>query len=286
MPDSKNVVDLLGLSPIERFALTTTSDLQTIAQRRKAFATYVALREKICEDYLPTINSAIPFINDHTRTHLQRVLVHIEAIISRHFVHPAQTGGEIPSDRVIGWGDTLILINALVWHDMGNVYGREGHAQRVKDCFAAVSGTLYDDDLKEHIRRVAEAHSGEGAIERIIPDADAFLSYRGENINLQFLAAVLRYADEHDEDQRRIVMQEWRSLKKDGKPVVPEESHRFWHFCQRNKKLCIEHQPGDFDTHMISVIESDLPENEFDERFVYKKSKAVSYTHLTLPTKA
>lgn len=272
MPDSKAVVELLNLKPIERFALTTRSDLQTENQRRKAFATYVALREKICEDYLPTINSAIPFINDHSRTHLQRVLVHIEAIISRHFVDANQPAGEIPRERVLGWADTLILLNALVWHDMGNIYGREGHAKRVKECFGAVAGTLYDDDLQDHIRRVAEAHSGKGAIEKVIPDDDACLSYRGETINLQFLAAVLRFADELDEDQRRIVQQEWRTLEKDGEPLVPRASHRFWYFCEKNKKLGVEHSTGEIDTHLVVKIESHIPLEEFAQEFVFKSA--------------
>ncbi len=267
------LIALLDLSPIERHALSSTS-LSSTDQRRQAFACYLSMREKIGNDYLPLLNSAVPYINDHTRLHLRRVLQHIEALLERHFPQPSHQAADIPSDRVISWADTLVLINALVWHDMGNMYGREGHAAIVKDCFGAVSGSIYDEFMRNHILRVAEAHSGTGSIERVIPNSHATASYRGEDVHPQFLAATLRFADELDEDHRRISPSEWRSMTRDGKPLVPPSSHRFWYFSERNLSITVRNEAGartDF-APRVEIV-SHIPRTFFKTPFVVRVDK-------------
>jgi hypothetical protein len=256
MPNSKALIDTLLLAPIERHALLASRN-----SRRKAFACYLAMREKVSEDFLPLVSSAVPFVNDHSRGHLERVLSHIETILSRHFAKPSSQSEDIPEGRLLTWPDTLILLNALVWHDIGNMYGRKGHAAKVKDCLKQVSGLLYDDHLAQYIIQVAEAHSGDGAIERVIPSCHAVGSYESQDIHLQFLAAVLRFADELDEDHRRCTPQ-WRELN-----LVPEESRRFWYFCRVNSSIQVKSVAGDHNFNHEVEINSHVPESEFGLEF-------------------
>ena len=103
--------------------------------------------------------------------------------------------------------------------------------------FQNVSGQMYDEFMRTQIIRVAEAHSGTGSIERFIPNSHAVASLRGEDVHPQFLAAVLRFADELDEDHRRIAPLEWRSMQRGGKALVPPGSQRYWYFSERNLSI-------------------------------------------------
>jgi hypothetical protein len=263
MAEAQNIVDILELASLERYCLQSGSvDLSSKDGRRKAFLAYLAMREKIAVDYLPIINSAAPFINDHSRRHLQRVLAHIESLLQRHFPTGSGPIADIPSTRSLTWADTMILLNALIWHDIGNMHGRHGHAARVHECFGAVSGYLYEEPLADYIKQVAEAHSGADAISRLIPASHAVGSYQGEDVHPQFLASVLRFADELDEDQRRISPAEWSDLD-----IVPAKNKRFWFFCQANTSIRVTAEPGPQILKAVVEISSHVPAQHFDLKF-------------------
>jgi hypothetical protein len=266
--EEQHLIGLLDLSAIERHALFSSPSLSSRDHRLQAFACYLSMREKISNDYLPLVDSAAPYINDHTRKHLRRVLEHIEGILERHFPQTTSAVADIPANRVLTWADTLILVNALVWHDMGNMYGRKGHAAVVKDCFQAVSGKLYPEFMREQILRVAEAHSGPNAIATIIPNSHATSSYLGEDVHPQFLAAVLRFADELDEDHRRISPGEWRTMERDGQPLIPRISHRYWYFSERNISIKVRTELGVHNGEQRVDIRSHIPRSFFETRFV------------------
>ena len=257
MSDSKELIEILSLAPLEKYALLNSKN-----ERRKLLASYLALREKVKSDFLHLIYSKEPYMNDHSRKHIERVLVHIESILEHNFPRPSDKIVEIPSERIITWADTLILLNALVWHDIGNIYGRKGHADQVKKCLNDISPYLYDDHLRQYIGQVAEAHSGEGAIEKKIPDSHAAQSYQSQDIHLQFLASILRFADEIDEDHRRAVPSEWQELD-----LIPKKQQRFWYFSKVNSSIQIKGEIGDFGIKFWVNIESHIPKSCFKMKF-------------------
>jgi hypothetical protein len=258
--------DIFDLEALEYYALTSKST-STRKDRLKCFTAYMALREKITTDFLHLITSREPYMNDHSKDHLKRVLCHVESILEHNF--PKQNGkiSDIPVERTISWVDTIILLNALIWHDLGNIYGRKGHAVKVRECFDQISPYLYDSHLCDCIIQVAEAHSGEGAIEKSIPQSLSVTSYLGETIHLQFLSAVLRFADEIDEDCRRAKPNEWEHLN-----IIPEENRKYWYFSKINSSVKINSEPGDFSLNYWVDIVSHLPSGEFDKKFKFNHS--------------
>ena len=157
MPNSKVLLDHLGLAPLERYALGGLAS--SVERRRQIFTCYLAMREKVAEDLLSTVASAEPGINDHTHRHLRRVLEHIEELIQWSYPKPNPILQGFPEDREISWADVVILLSALVWHDIGNMYGRQGHAARVQEVLGDVGNHLYDEHLRRLITQVAKAHS-------------------------------------------------------------------------------------------------------------------------------
>lgn len=251
----------IALASLERHALDGCgADLAGRERRIQAFTCYLALREKICVELLPLISSRQPFINDHTRTHLLRVLKHIENLLARHFPR-AEDGPDIPESREVCWADSMIVLNALVWHDLGNIRGRLGHAKQVHDLFETIAPRLYEDRLAELVKQVAEAHSGTGAIERIIPNSFAAQAFHGEDIHPQFLAALLRFADELDEDSHRIATSDYATMD-----LVPADAQRFWFFNNVNTSIRVVSHASDFGTNAPWVeIHSRIPQSRFDE---------------------
>jgi hypothetical protein len=260
MSDSRQLVDILALAPLERHAL-----LSSRQQRRKVFAAYLAIREKVAVDFLPLINSREPYINDHSREHLARVLANAEGILQHNFPKPSSVLGDIPQDRLITWADTVILLNALAWHDIGNIYGRRQHGKQVRRCLEAIAPQLYDSHLRDYIIEVAEAHSGSDAIRKAIPAVGAVGSYQGENIHPRFLAAVLRFADEIDEDHRRTVPNDWDRLR-----LIPCGSKRFWYFSTVNSSIKVECRLEEQNVSYWVRVDSHVPRSEFSRRFVYE----------------
>lgn len=268
MNDIKELVDILGLAPLERYAILNSKDA-----RRKLLTSYLAVREKIAYDFLPLIYSKEPYMNDHSRQHIERVLAHIEAILEYNFPQPSSHIKDIPADRLLTWADTLILLNALVWHDIGNIYGRKGHAEQVRKCLNDISPYLYDNHLKQYICQVAEAHSGEDAIEKVIPSSHAAGSYQGTDIHLQYLAAILRFADEIDEDHRRATPDEWQNLD-----LIPGPKRRFWYFSKINSSIQVRSEQWKFGLNFWVYIESHLPQSEFSMKLEHDAGEIPALT--------
>ena len=257
MNSSNDFKTILSLESLECHAL-----LKSREDRKKAFTSYLAFREKIARDFLHLIASKEPFMNDHSREHLQRVLYHIESILECNYFRKNSKIVDIPTDRILSWADTMILLNALIWHDIGNIYGRKGHAKKVRNCLEAIAPYLYDTHLKNYIIQVAEAHSGENAIENSIPDSHAASHYENNDIHLQFIAAVLRFADEIDEDHRRAKPNEYEDLD-----LIPEESQRFWFFSKSNSSIKVSNEIGMMNFDFWVNIESYIPKSKFDRKF-------------------
>lgn len=264
MIDPKDLVDVLSLAPFEAHALLNSRD-----KRRKVVTCYLAMREKIATDFLPLVPSKQPYINDHSRSHLERVLNHIEGLLAKNFPY-ARGSGDVPDGRVVTWADAIVLLNALVWHDIANIYGRKDHGINVRKCFNAVAAQLYDGHLGEYIQKVATAHSGDGAIQRSIPDTMAEVGYQGERVHLQFLAAVLRLADEIDEDHRRAQPYEY-----DQMGLVKKGSRRFWFFSKANASIEVQSVPASQNFEFWIDVQSKIPRSKFDLSFPRRKDRTI-----------
>jgi hypothetical protein len=118
---------------------------------------------------------------------------------------------------------------------------------------------------------VAEAHSGPDAIGIAISDAYSAINYESDSVHLQFLAAVLRLADEIDEDHRRAAPYEHPDLK-----VVPADSRRFWFFSRSNASIKVVGEAAANGYDMWIDVSSKI-ENK-DELFSRKRKKIRALT--------
>ncbi len=125
--------------------------------------------------------------------------------------------------------EVYLLLAAIHFHDVGNIFGRDEHVIKVADVMKEMdklAGT--DAPEKRWIREIAEAHGGKdakGDKDKIgkLPPSDPVLS---KKVRIQLLAAILRFADELSDDAERAA----RFLLDAGK--IPKESEIYHKYAQ------------------------------------------------------
>lgn len=159
---------------------------------------YYQFEKYMNENKHPSVNlgaavSGSGLLTDHGVDHVKAVINHSYEIISNI---EELTGYEI-----------YILLMAIHFHDLGNIYGRDNHEERICSIIEEMGDRLdVDTPGKEYIIAIATAHGGhidgdKDTISRI--NLDEY--YGGVSIRPKVLAAILRFADEISDDFNRTV---------------------------------------------------------------------------------
>jgi hypothetical protein len=184
------------------------------------FYAYSLIKSRLEKNYLPYLRDVQPFKTDHGINHINRILEKLFRFLEPHL----PLSGNL-DDRIIDMENLNLLMHAVLWHDLGNLYGRLDHPQNITKVFEKVNSFLYEPPHQSWILKIAQAHSGAGSIEKNIEETS--VTIYDSVIYPQFLSALLRISDEIDEDQRRA---EGRVISN-----VPKENQAYWWFC-----LCTE----------------------------------------------
>ena len=156
------------------------------------------------------------FLTDHGPEHVTRVV---------------ERAGDLLADPIGTYPqltpyETYLLLMAIQFHDVGNLYGRDAHEEKVGEIMERM-GSLVGDEMVEKaaIKKIARAHGGtvNGSRDTIVhlPHQDLILHHP---VHYRALAAILRFADELSDDYRRAA----RLLE--ALDVIPEKSlmhHRY-----------------------------------------------------------
>ncbi len=136
------------------------------------------------------------FLTDHGPRHIETVIKRASELLG----HPLSSYPQLRPYEV------YLLLTAAHFHDVGNLYGREGHEQRLPPIMEHL-GQLIGTEMveKQAIMRIARAHGGRnvnGDKDTIdtLPVDDPVL---GQDVRYQALAAILRFADELSDDSHR-----------------------------------------------------------------------------------
>lgn len=134
--------------------------------------------------------------------------------------------------------EAFMLLVAILVHDAGNIYGRKGHEGRVRDILRLVRGSDLDQVENRLVQLIVEAHGGKtaaGSKDRIgleVPPSEAIFD---EDVRLQFLAALLRFADELADDYSRAA----GSLMATGE--LPKKSEAYHYYADSLRSVSVRH---------------------------------------------
>lgn len=134
------------------------------------------------------------YLNDHGPSHIKTVIDRASQMIGD------------PKNRLSPY-EVYVLLVAIHLHDLGNIYGRKGHEKRLAEIMSHIGTRLGEDAVElKIIRSVAAAHGGRDSDDRNIDTIGALQPvepFRNEEVRMQLLAAILRFADELADDTDR-----------------------------------------------------------------------------------
>lgn len=159
---------------------------------------YEQLAEKLNRDFHVQVaagSAAIDggMLTDHGPDHIRTVANRAAALLDDPGNNNALNGYEI-----------YLLLCAIHFHDLGNIFGRDAHEKRVSQMMDSVSSHLGDSVEKDMIRQIAEAHGGSvnGSKDTISPLVDRE-PINNIDVRPRMLAGILKFADELADDSLR-----------------------------------------------------------------------------------
>jgi hypothetical protein len=161
------------------------------ARGEEIFADYISARACLTTQIIPFIVRAEPNLSDHGVDHIENVLTNIFDLL----------GDEL--NQVSGI-DLYSLCVATLFHDVGNLFGREDHQKKITEIYQHVRPDQRFSQEKAIIMRLAGAHTGHArdGTKDTLRDVSEGILY-GKKVETQALAALLRLADELAEGQQR-----------------------------------------------------------------------------------
>lgn len=159
---------------------------------------YAEMSGKLNREFHPNVEAGSSasdggLLTDHGPDHIKTVINRAAALLNAPNNTNALSGYEI-----------YLLLCAIHFHDLGNIFGRVKHEKRIEEMMELVDSHMGDNVERRYIRQIAEAHGGKVGDEKdTIRHLEANAVCNGMDIRPQLLAAILRFADELADDRYR-----------------------------------------------------------------------------------
>ena len=155
---------------------------------------YVSARKILLEDVLEEIRGHEPSLTDHGPSHIQHVLENVFKLLE----------GDLDYFSPI---EHYILGLSVLFHDVGNLHGRENHSKRIARFYDHVRNAPAPQFAQEKalVVRIAQAHTGEAlnGSRNTLADVPEVWQLNGAPVKTREVAAIVRFADELAEGRQR-----------------------------------------------------------------------------------
>lgn len=159
-------------------------------------ALYTQAKEFLCNNIYREIRGVEPGLTDHSESHVENVLKIAWKLISDNDV--------IKDFNVI---EIYLLCTCILFHDVGNLYGRHEHNSKVSDIYNTIrSATIIScQQERQLLLRIIRAHCGKSmrGDKDTLLDTDENKNLYDHQIKVRELAAILRLSDELAEGPQR-----------------------------------------------------------------------------------
>lgn len=242
----------IGITPVEKaFYDMGKEDINM----QEYFFTYYAQKLILLNHFYPHIGSQLRGYTDHGPNHVTRILNLYEKMITDNI--PTLSNSEVIKGASFNFYEIYLLLCATVWHDIGNLLGRNNQNKNIIKIADKLKNHFFiDEDMKNYAFQIAKAHTGENGVRKEIKRED--IDYKNEEINLYFLGALLRFADELEEGEVRVDKQYYETMK----DQIPDEQRIYW-----ETSLCIKRITPDPNNNVIN-IQTKIRQNDLFRLFV------------------
>ena len=165
--------------------------------------------------YYNWIQASCPYFTDHGEQHIRSVIDAASFLLSKQL--------NTSDSRSFSSLEIFLILCGAIWHDVGNVYGRSGHAQRVAEMTEKIKELGFPDmQIHRLVNEISKAHAGPEGLE--IPRNEERATTANGTFSLypRSLAAVVRFADEISENHTRVSAMLL--------PEIPQENQIFWQY--------------------------------------------------------
>ncbi len=155
---------------------------------------FIVARDKVLHE-IKNIAGVEPQLSDHGPDHIKHVLDNVLSLISNDPLVHKLDGREL-----------YLLALVVLFHDVGNLFGRQDHHNRIGEVYDWARGT--DSSVRQEKRlviRAARAHTGvtKSGNRNTLAEIDPSDHFEGKSVALRTIAATLRLADELAEGPQR-----------------------------------------------------------------------------------
>lgn len=158
-------------------------------------------------------------LTDHGPSHIKTVIIRASELVST-------------DTCLLTPYEVYILLCAIHFHDVGNIFGRKGHEANSKEILKELGPLATTDAVEQqYIYSIAQAHGGAQKDKLdYLPQKERVLNFP---IRVQLLAAILKFADELADDYSRAAHMNWN--------LVPKESQIYHKYAHTLKSVEIDH---------------------------------------------
>jgi hypothetical protein len=158
------------------------------------FTQYTSARNTLVSDnFFGEIKATETNLTDHSERHISNVLFNAEKLLGDSITH--LSGIEL-----------YYLAMVILFHDVGNIFGREEHNQQIADVYNFVrkKEPKYNHE-RALVIKAAQAHCGKAkdGSRDTLKGLEEVGNLGGEKISLRSIAAIIRLADELAEGNQR-----------------------------------------------------------------------------------
>lgn len=180
---------------------------------RDFWARYQNVKAFLSQEYYRWIQANCPFFTDHGEQHIQSVIQAASSLLSK----------QLNNRSSLTALDIFLILSGILWHDVGNVYGRSGHADRVAEMTQQIKLLAFPNiDIHRIVDEISKAHGGKNGLDGPRQEEDCSTFNKTYTVYPKALAAIVRFADEISENRSRISQVLLSS--------IPEENRIFWEF--------------------------------------------------------
>jgi hypothetical protein len=190
------------------------------AEGDEFYGFYTTARVKLVENLLEEIKAIIPKMSDHGSRHIADVIDNAERLLGNDI--NKYSGLEI-----------YTLLVAILFHDVGNIYGREKHNKKIADIYNIVRlNDVYFSRERHIITKIAEAHCGLSKDNTTDTLGDVAVSdhIKGQQVKMRELSAILRLSDELAEGKQRTSLF-WNKINPEHYPMTSQVFHKYASIC-------------------------------------------------------
>ncbi len=163
----------------------------------KLWGRYISTRDEFIDKVLPWIATEAPGLTDHGQRHIENVIDNGAILLGLTNEHGDNSS--IDCNHGFSPHEMFIFLTGLLLHDVGNIYGRSKHNQKIGEVWSRMaSWQLWPERERQLVISVGRAHSGkktDNTPEDTIKTLDVHPQYFDRYpIHLAPIAAVIRFA--------------------------------------------------------------------------------------------